>query len=267
MKAILSEYVMLIVSILIVGVFLFLWEMMTSENSSNNLDKAFDNAFCWSDENLIQHLKYNGGDYYTLDTSSDILDVSDKLYGVDNIVLNLSQPYFKVDDNKDYIIKPVNESTKYQKWTKSDALQGVSACYRDKNGVEHQISDITVLVTEYIPKTINDGTGEYVIYDSSTILMEEMDATDKYGRYLIDGYGERVKTTQIVYDDGMNYNVDNFASNGLQVDNDIPKKYKVVYRVQYGSLKAQYTAIFLNQTRNRDTEELIYETYSKYYGG
>lgn len=266
MKAILSEYTVLVVAIVIVGVFFILLDTMLNGNSSNNLYNAFNSAFCWSDENLLQYIKYNGGDYYTLDVNSGILDASDRMYGIDNIVPDLSQPYFKVEPNKDYIIKPINDSTSTQKWTKASALQGVSAYYKDKYGNEHAISDITVLVTEYSPKMAASGENEYIIYDSSKVVVKDSDALDKWG-YTVEGDSTNVKLPQIVYEDGKNYNVANFASNGLVVNNDIPRKYKVVYRVQYGSLKAQYTAIFINQTRNRNTTDLIYDEYNNYYGG
>lgn len=249
MKSFLTEYGLLFISIIGVAFFFFVWAMFV--NGKSGFGVVYNT---WRP------------DVSALRGSSSVEKDS---------VENSSVPYFKVSD----------DVSKYKitgkTFTKSQALAPIEAYYK---GARLNANDITVIVYRYSPvmsttassnsgninehvmlaKLLDNG-GNYT-YDALKALHDtgdysEVFATDKYGNYLYDNNGKYIPNNQPIYKVSKEQELtDSKPINVLNVS----EKYRVVYRVTGGTLKAECQRFFTNENV-RDNFTPLGE-YSKTFG-
>ena len=166
-------------------------------------------------------------------------------------------------------------------------MDGVSAFC----GSEDITGSTVVVVTQYIPEFVladnSDSEGSDPNDKSVAVtgkkVTEEVMAIDKFGNIIKDSQGHPILTTRVKYqtksgvafdstklksDDLTNYGrfySDEFngSGSGITLKSDYPYKFKVVYRVTKGTMKAEFTALF--STEVREQHERADELYDRYF--
>lgn len=266
-----KEYGLFIVSCLGVACFLFIFKwLLISEQTS--LVNSYTSA------RVYQTSYVNGKDTWT---------GTEQALGIDNSITGVTIPRFVVSSSKDYVIKaPSNDVATYQ-LTRDMLMDGVSAFC----GSEDITGSTVVVVTQYIPEFVladNSDSEESDPNDKSVAVTgkkvtEEVMAIDKFGNIIKDSQGHPILTTRVKYqtksgvafdstklksDDLTNYGrfySDEFngSGSGITLKSDYPYKFKVVYRVTKGTMKAEFTALF--STEVREQHERADELYDRYF--
>ena len=235
MKALVQEYGLMVVAIICVGVFLFIWSnVFFGKTGVTFVYKT------WSPE--ISNIESNG------DSVSQIVTKGNKVPYFD-----ITRTNFSIDENT---------------YTRSKFLNGINARYADGSLIDS--NDIVVIVYKYTPLMADEAlgvnghvmmTGEYVErygYDALVSLSEtgnytEVFAVDKYGNYLYDEFGKRIVSSQPIY----LISKGKILGNSDYIDTSDPsEKYKVVYRVKSGQLKAEYETFFVKTGVSSNTDNL-----------
>lgn len=284
MTAVLQEYGLLIISAMAVGGFFVIFTVfMGSEEADVSARRIYKGNQLWANQGYTE----GGGETSFEVLFNDEADMNN-FYGMTDVITNASKtsiPFFIVSDSKDYIFRPVSTGTKVYnginipthadtiKVTRDRLLEGVDCYYYDSSGQKVALNknDITVLVTYY----------EYQIaYNEDTLAptgvpqVEEVQAVDMFGnpifnadgspqivtRYLysvnpgtddlrlesdFEGYGTNCDK-QFLPDDGI---ANNGIGDGIEISADTAYKIKVIYRIEHGTMKAEYTALFSNKIR------------------
>jgi hypothetical protein len=249
MKQLINEYGLVAIAIICTLVFLMLWNYMVYD-SDNNLTVV-----------------YNTDNIYRNDLLSQ-----DGINAVENVTDSMHVPYFKLlDDSKSiYFIDATDDAT--QEWSYDKCLDFFSTNIIQAevwNGSDYQtynlidIQDkVEIVITKLKPVAITTSTSGYTIYQTSL-----QDIYDKYGNKVLDADGNPRQSEQIVYNETTFARSDdadvNLTTDNLVIDNDIPCKYKVTYRVTDGTLKAEYTALFANKIRESENVEV--DIYNEWF--
>lgn len=266
-----KEYGLFIVSCLGIACFLFIFKwLLISEQTS--LVNSYTSA------RVYQTSYVNGKDTWT---------GTEQALGIDNSITGVTIPRFVVSPSKEYVIKaPSNDVATYQ-LTRDMLMDGVSAFC----GSEDITNSTVVVVTQYIPEFVladNSDSEESDPDDKSVAVTgkkvtEEVMAIDKFGNIIKDSQGHPILTTRVKYqtksgvafdstklksDDLTNYGrfyseEFNGSGTGITLKSDYPYKFKVVYRVTKGTMKAEFTALF--STEVREQHERADELYDRYF--
>ena len=266
-----KEYGLFIVSCLGVACFLFIFKwLLISEQTS--LVNSYTSA------RVYQTSYVDGKDTWT---------GTEQALGIDNSITGVTIPRFVVSPSKEYVIKaPSNDVATYQ-LTRDMLMDGVSAFC----GSEDITASTVVVVTQYIPEFVladNSDSEESDPNDKSVAVTgkkvtEEVMAIDKFGNIIKDSQGHPILTTRVKYqtksgvafdstklksDDLTNYGrfyseEFNGSGTGITLKSDYPYKFKVVYRVTKGTMKAEFTALF--STEVREQHERADELYDRYF--
>lgn len=260
MKAIIQEYSGVIIAMICVAVFFALTTYAFGNNSSHGIVTRYNTDTLYGNEILA---------FSDIDAFNAVTDIREAV----------NRPYFKGDEYITGLTSPYN--LKYPGTTGSSAFGDVKAgtIYDTKaklltlfagqniklhygsgttlsNGVNIASlsglgNNLTINVTKYTP-VMTGGV-------FSMITTETVDAYDKFGNPIkIDNKQLQVK--QIKYNETYYSNGKTESGEKFFIDWDIPARYKVVYRYvdPNTGLKAEYTAMFVNETRPLQN---LYEDY------
>ena len=276
MTAILQEYGLLIISAMAVGGFFVIFTVfMGSEEADVSARRIYKGNQLWANQGYTE----GGGETSFEVLFNDEADMND-FYGMTDVITNASKtsiPFFIVSDSKDYIFRPVSTGTKVYnginipthadtiKVTRDRLLEGVDCYYYNSSGQKVALNknDITVLVTYY----------EYQIaYNEDTLAptgvpqVEEVQAVDMFGNPIFNADGSPQIVTRYLYSvnpgtddlrlesdfEGYGTNCDTQftpGASGIEISADTAYKIKVIYRIEHGTMKAEYTALFSNKIR------------------
>lgn len=220
MKVLFEEYGKIITSIICVSIFFFLFSHFMFANTKDlNGDGVNDSTILKSSFNT-----------YTV----DLKDFNSNDSVISDVLNSAITPHFKI----------ANPNTNYKitanTFTRAESLNILKA-YADDAETMDITQSVTVLVYKYnLVKTYVDSFGNALT--NGTIVMEEIDATDKYGNIILDINGNPVKVSQPKY----NIIFLGELTSSIDTSSDT-EKYKFVYRVTTGTLKAEWSTFFIKE--------------------
>ena len=278
MTAILQEYGLLIISAMSVGGFFVIFTVfMGSEDSDESARRIYKGNQLWANQGYTE----GGGETSFEVLFNDEADIND-FYGMTDVITNASKtsiPFFIVSDSKDYIFRPValNPPTKTYngieipvhadtiKVTRDRLLEGVDCYYYNSSGQKVALNknDITVLVTYY---SYQIAYNEDTLAPTGVPQVEEVQAVDMFGNPIFNADGSPQIVTRYLYSvnpgtddlrlesdfEGYGTNCDDQfkpGASGIEISADTAYKIKVIYRIEHGTMKAEYTALFSNKIR------------------
>lgn len=243
MNKFMQEYGRLVFAIIIISGFFIILGSLLSKSDNNSIYKTQD-----------EHTQNSSAIYTDSGEGNDIStsDTFDAVIG--DVIKSSTVPYFKVDtkDNRYSITSDA--------FTYNDMFTNVRIIYKDKDitdlsNVNGEKVTVTVLAYKYEPELqkIEGGINYQVV-------MEEVDAKDKYGHYIYDTNGERVKTKQPKYKITKSI----IAKNNYIDTSEKTCKYQIVYRVQVGSYKAECKVFYIKNKKetNKDVSGLVKAQFS-----
>lgn len=255
MKALISEYGITLVSVILATMFLSgITYMFTSDR---NIQFVFRTHTIYSEYNEELGSEIIG----SIDSPLDAIN------GVSNITDKSSSPYFILDSTG--IDDVFNISEYLTQYTYTEA---------DNNYTFASYHDLLARVTNNGALHIKKGTGEDVDMDSMEVVIvsyepeytytygdlttqkvfntQSIDATDKYGNRIWDTNSEEFVQTEVIkYDETKWHRHDTNCKNscGYKDINNFtinmrePNKFKVIYRYQDNAMKCEYIKIFRNE--------------------
>lgn len=260
MRQLINEYGLVAIAVLCTLAFMALWNYMVYGNSSMTVvyktDRIYQNDLLAEDINSD-----------TFRTSSDGINA------VTNVRDGALKPYFNLEDESTeiYFIEPTEDAT--QEFSYSECVKMFSdgiitaevaegSSYNTYNLWDSAIANkVEIVIVEMKPQAYTSSTSGDTVYITSL-----QDIYDKYGNRVRDINGNYIQSEQIVYDEktyARSSTADvNMTTGKLVINNDVPCKYKVIYRITDETLKAEYTAIFVNKIRGTESvEEDVYEEW------
>lgn len=249
MKLVLNEFGMLIVYILSVVVVITVLSPLVSDDGAL--------AFTYNTNMLYTN------DLFTDKNITDNEDLYDSLDNASNIVVSLHKPNF-IDNGlqeSDLIIEvpadvPEDHKSYYSYDEVLSLFSGNGKIKTSKwNGSGYSTSslnsDVEIVITKYSPVTSGID---------NAVVLTDVPVTDKFGNEVYDPDGNLMMTKVIAYTESV-YNRDNI--NEFYIDWDVSSRYKVVYRYTDDTLKAEYTAMFVNNIREaKDIYQEVYEDWA-----
>ena len=258
MKTLLGEYGIIVIACLSIAVVLVIYGALISGEDSGlsfiyNTDHIYDNDLLSSSDVVADQRVFA-----EIDGSTVVVDESHK-------------PNFVVDTSAtkdDYIISvPANvangtESTVTSGYTYEQVLDMFRignklklSLWDGTKYVNHALpNDVELVITKYTP-VVSGLNGEF-------ILTEE-DAVDKFGNYILNADGTRVQQTKVAYSKAI-YTRDNIDE--FYINWDEEARYSVIFRYTLGTLKAEYSTMFVNRMRPAESiYEEVYEWWSDWY--
>ena len=220
MNTLVEEYGKIVITCLCVGVFLMLFRMMMF------------------DENTSIAMVYK----------SDMVS-SEQYDAIDILVSDFEgSPHFEA-------VSMETDAQKYKingdKFTWDNALEIVKIFKTD--GTEYSKAELerflTVLVYRYdLVLTYEDENGN--LLSNPSAVYEDVDATDKYGNVLYNDDGSPKKVSVLKYTKTPQANLTKSSPivlSAADLSGAIPPRYKLVYRIQDGTKKAEYATLIIKE--------------------
>lgn len=237
MNRFVQEYGRLVLTIIVLSAFFIALGRILGRNDKNSIfsvqeKKTQTSSPIYSDTKAEDAKE--GEEIASSDTFSNL---------VGDVVESDTAPYFKVKEtNNDNQFSITKDAITY-----NDLFQSVRVYYKgqdvtDKNTVDGEKVKITVLAYSYKP-VLERLEGE----KNEHVVMEEVDAKDKYGHYIYDENNNRIKEIQPKYSISDSVVV---GKNNYIATSDKTCKIRIVYRVQIGSYKAECKVFYI---KNRST--------------
>lgn len=261
MRQLINEYGLIAVAVLCTLSFMALWNYITYGSNSFTVIYKTDSIY---QNDLLKN-----------DINSSTFKVnSDSINAVTNIRDEVNKPYFNLlNESTDIYVIDATES-EIQEYTYNECLDLFSKNILKVslfNGSKYNSYDLTdpvvrdkveIVIIEMKPRAYTSSTSGDTVYITSL-----QDIYDKYGNRVLDSNGNPIQSEQIIYDEKVfarSTNADvNLLVSKFYINNDVPCKYKVIYRVTDKTLKAEYTAVFVNKIR--ETENVETDVYKKWF--
>lgn len=181
---------------------------------------------------------------------------------VGDVVENSTAPYFSIADGSSFVIDK-NQLT-YDQLFKNVRIMYDGSDITGSSSVNGQPVETFLIIYEYKPSIVEaEGTDR-----NGYLEMEEVDALDKYGHYIYQdasgkynneaGYdestGKKVKVMQPKFNvsKGCEFASNSYVDLTPESDVDNARRYKVVYRVQVGTLKAECMVTYIKNQEGED---------------
>ena len=229
MHRFIQEYGRLVIAILIMAAFFIaLGSILLNRNDKRSIfgvqsEKTQTSSPIYSDTESKE-----GEDVASSDTFSNL---------VGDIVESDTVPYFKIKETTDNQFSITKDAITY-----NDLFQSVRIYYKgqdvtDKDTVNGEKVKVTVLAYSYKP-VLERSLGD----KNEHVVMEEVDAKDKYGHYIYDSQHNRIKELQPKYSISDSVVV---GKNNYIDTREKTCKIQIVYRVQIDAYKAECKVFYI----------------------
>lgn len=231
MNKFIQEYGRLVIAIIVMfGFFAVLGILLshTNKNSIYNVQKSKTQS-----SSALYSDNKEGEDIASSDTFNNIIG---------DVVESDTAPYFKINETNNDNFGITTDAISYKDLFKNVRIYYKGQDITDKDSANGEKVKVTVLAYNYLPVLATENGNV-----NSHVVMEEVDAKDKYGHYIYDDNGERVKTIQPKYSisDSVVVNKNNYIDTSARTC-----KIQIVYRVQINSYKAECKVMYI---KNRET--------------
>lgn len=267
MNEFMQEYGLIVISMISAIFFMYVFQYMVTHSVV-----AYNTHTIWSKEDIYDILNNTakGNSFYM-----DGYGMSDEAS-----IHALKTPSFYIDTTKyDNIIKVPQTNGVYANEvtvTRERLLQGIEGRL---DNVAIAPSNITLVVIKYQPQYDGEGGSNVYTRQNQVVAKKSVWARDKFGNYIYERNADGTLKTDSdgkyihVFEEQTSYNVDNdvdysnssiefapeYGENvsdafvvggaGVTIPTDESYKFKVIYRIEHGSYKAELTTLYANEVR------------------
>lgn len=267
MNEFMQEYGLIVISMISAIFFMYVFQYMVTHSVV-----AYNTHTIWSKEDIYDILNNTakGNSFYM-----DGYGMSDEAS-----IQALKTPSFHIDTTQyDNIIKVPQTNGVYANEvtvTRERLLQGIEGRL---DNVAIAPSNITLVVIKYQPQYDGEGGSNVYTRQNQVVAKKSVWARDKFDNYIYERNADGTLKTDSdgkyihVFEEQTSYNVDNdvdysnssiefapeYGENvsdafvvggaGVTIPTDESYKFKVIYRIEHGSYKAELTTLYANEVR------------------
>lgn len=268
MNEFMQEYGLIVISMISAIFFMYVFQYMVTHSVV-----AYNTHTIWSKEDIYDILNNTakGNSFYM-----DGYGMSDEAS-----IQTLKTPSFHIDTTQyDNIIAVPKTDGVYANEvtvTRERLLQGIEGRLNNSEIVAD--SNITLVVIKYQPQYDGEGGSNVYTRQNQVVAKKSVWARDKFGNYIYERNADGTLKTDSdgkyihVFEEQTSYNVDNdvdysnssiefapeYGENvsdafvvggaGVTIPTDESYKFKVIYRIEQGSYKAELTTLYANEVR------------------
>ena len=236
MNRFIQEYGRLVLAIIVMAAFFIALGTLLNRKDERSIFGVQNKKTQTSSPIYSDKESKEGEDVASSDTFSNL---------VGDVVESDTAPYFKIKETTDNQFSITKDAITY-----NDLFQSVRIYYKgqdvtDKDTVNGEKVKVTVLAYSYKP-VLEQSPGDTNLH----VVMEEVDAKDKYGHYIYDSSNNRIKELQPKYSISNSVVV---GKNNYIDTSEKTCKIQIVYRVQIDSYKAECKVFYIKNRASTAT--------------